>query len=312
VDLVSKNPKDLAREIRELADCTAMLRDCGFAHIGDMLARLLSADVQGVPDDDATAIPSTPVTTAAIGLDPSALTEKQAIAVGCAIASCVHEAAGLKKAVKSHGVLQAMKSEYAWFMPMLEVVMAHKAAERRGSAVMVRLRSSISLVASSDVALHAGEADEESGFSSVVRLGAHGPRPAVCPLASDALRPKARSSHCRLRGRHASAACLCRCLRMPKRARSSIRLSQSPLQLPRRWARLRMTRVMSEVNLRCRTLHNGGMLLCALPYGTLQTCAGPSRSERQRQRSTSTCECNATRTRATLVCLAGYNGIDLC
>jgi hypothetical protein len=40
---------------------------------------------------------------------------------------------------------------------------------------MNRLRSSISPVASSDVALHADAADEESGFSSVVRLGAHGP-----------------------------------------------------------------------------------------------------------------------------------------
>jgi hypothetical protein len=144
-----------------------------------MLARLLSADVQDGLDDDATVIPSTPVTTAAVGPNRSALTEKQAIAIGCAIASSVHEAhalaAGLKRAVKSHAVLQAMQSEYAWFVPMLEVVMAHKAAERRGSEVMVRLRSSISLVASSDVALHADAADEESGFSSVVRLGAHGP-----------------------------------------------------------------------------------------------------------------------------------------
>jgi hypothetical protein len=66
-----------------------------------------------------------------------------------------------------------MKSEYTWFVPMLEVVMAHKAA--RGSAVTKRLRSIISPVASSDVTLHADAADEESGFSSVVRLGAHGP-----------------------------------------------------------------------------------------------------------------------------------------
>jgi hypothetical protein len=156
-----------------------MLRDCGFAHIGDMLARLLSADVHGGPDDDATAILSTPVTAAFIGLDPSSLTEKQAIAIGCAIASSVHQAhalaAGLKKVVNSHTVLQAMESDYAWFVPMLEVVMAHKAAERRGSEVMKRLRSSISPVASSDVALHADAADEESGFSSVVRLGPHGP-----------------------------------------------------------------------------------------------------------------------------------------
>jgi len=196
-DLVNSKPKDLARAIREFADRTAMLRDCGFAHIGEMLARSLSADVQTRPDDDATAIPSTPRTAAAGGPNRSALTAQQAIAIGWAIASIVHEAhslaAGLNKVVQSHGALQAMKSEYAWFMPMLEVAMAHKAAQLRGSAVMNRFRSirgrSFSPVASSDVALHADAANEESGFSSVVRLGAHGPRLAVCPLASDALMP---------------------------------------------------------------------------------------------------------------------------
>jgi hypothetical protein len=179
VEIVSSNPKDLDRAIREFTDRTAMLRDCGFAHIGAMLARLLSADVHGRPHDDATAILPAPVTAAYIGLDPSSLTEKQAIAVGSLIASSVRQshaqAAGLKKVVKSHGVLQAMKSEYTWFVPMLEVITAQKAAERRESAVMNRLRSSISPIASSDVALHADAADVESGFSSVVRLGAHGP-----------------------------------------------------------------------------------------------------------------------------------------
>jgi hypothetical protein len=48
--------------------------------------------------------------------------------------------------------------------------------------------------------------------------------------------------------------------------------------------------------------------LCALPYGTLRTRAGPRRSEQQRERSAATCD--ATRTRATLVCVAEYNGID--
>jgi hypothetical protein len=173
IDRVRRDPKDLPLAIREFANRTAMLRDCGFAHIGAMLARLLSADGQGRPDDDATAIPSAPVTTA--GSNRSALTEKQAIAIGCAIASSVHEAhapaAGLKTAVRSHAVLQAMQSEYAWFVPMLEVVMAHKAAERRGSVNMNRLRSlrsSIAPVAPIDVASDADAADEESGFSSVV------------------------------------------------------------------------------------------------------------------------------------------------
>jgi len=214
VDLACSNPKDPARAIREFADRTAMLRDCGFAHIGEMLAQLLSADVQGRPDDDTTAIPFAPVTTARP--NPSALTEKQAIAIGCAIASSVHRsldsgmllsgrlgsgmhnsgrpnqdhalAMGLNKVVQSHGALEAMKSEYAWFMPMLEVAVAHKIAQRRGSAVISRgisrgisrlkLRSSISPVASSDGARHADAVDEESGFSPVVRLGA--PHAPVC------------------------------------------------------------------------------------------------------------------------------------
>ena len=175
-DLASSNPKDLARAIREFADRTAMLRDCGFAHIGEMLARLLSADVQGRPDDDTTVIAAAPITTAAVGPNRSALTEKQAIAIGCAIVSSVHQAqslaAGLTKVVQSHGALQAMKSEYAWFMPMLEVVMADNFAHPRGTVVMNRLRSIISPVASSDVALHADAADEEVGFSIVVRFSA--------------------------------------------------------------------------------------------------------------------------------------------
>jgi hypothetical protein len=309
VDLLGRNPKDLPRAIREFADRTAMLRDCGFAHIGDMLARLLSANLQGRPDDDATAIASTSVRTVAIGLDRSALTEKQAIAIGSAIAWSVHQAhalaAGLKKVVKSHGALQAMRSQYAWFMPMLEVVMAHKAAQPRGSVVVNRLRSIISPVASIDVALHADAADEESGFSSVVRLGAHGPRLAVCPLASDALMPcgpRLALVHCLVpaEARHH------RCLRMPLRARSSIRRSQSPLQLPRRWARLRMTRLMSEVNLRCRTLHSGGVPLCALPIGTLRTCTGPRRSEQYSRSGHPPKAMNPTET--PLECLAGRDG----
>ena len=140
VQILGSNPKDLAHEIREFADRTAMLRDCGFAHIGEMLARLLSANVQGRLNDAATELPSTPVTAAAVGPNRSALTEKQAIAIGSAIASSVHQAralaAGLNKVVKEQVVLHAMKLEYAWFMPMLEVIMARKAA--RGSELMNR------------------------------------------------------------------------------------------------------------------------------------------------------------------------------
>ncbi len=82
-------------------------RGRGFAHIGEMLARLLSADVQGRPDDGMRAT----ITTTAVGLGLSSLTGKQAFAIGSAIASkCVHQAhalaAVLNKVVTSHGTLQ--------------------------------------------------------------------------------------------------------------------------------------------------------------------------------------------------------------
>ena len=160
-DLISSKPEDLARSIREFAHRTAMLRGCGFAHIGDMLARLLSADVQGKSHDGTTPIPSTPVPTGVAGLDSSSLTEEQAVAIGNAIVCSVREAsalaAGLKTVIRSHAVLRAMKSEYTWFVPMLEVVMASKP----------------------DVASNADAVDAESGFSSVVRLGALAPRTAA-------------------------------------------------------------------------------------------------------------------------------------
>ena len=47
---------------------------------------------------------------------------------------------------------------------------------------------------------------------------------------------------------------------------------------------------------------------CHIRYGIVRTCAGPRRSEQQRERSAATCD--ATRTQATVVCVAGYNGID--
>ncbi len=181
--LVRGKPKDLPHAIREFVDRTAMLRGCGFAHIGDMLTPLLSADmdvqggVQAGPEEGTTATPSAPVPTTAGGLDPSLLTKEQAIAIGTAIVLSLHEhgvpAAGLKRVVKSHAALRAMESEYAWFVPMLEVILAPKAAKpRRSTYLMKRLRSRIQSVAPSKEASNADGADEESNFSPVVRLGA--------------------------------------------------------------------------------------------------------------------------------------------
>jgi hypothetical protein len=179
-DLVRRKPKDLPHAIREFVNRTAMLRGCGFAHIGDMLARLLSAHlqagVQAGPEEGTTATQSAPVPTAAVGLDLSSLTKEQAIAVGTAIVLSLHEhdvpTACLKRVVKSHAALRAMESKYAWFVPMLEVILERKTAGPRRSTVLMRLRSSISSVAPSDEASNADGADEESSFTPVVRLGA--------------------------------------------------------------------------------------------------------------------------------------------
>jgi hypothetical protein len=196
VDLVSSNPKDLPHVIREFAYRTAMLRDCGFAHIGDMLARLLSADVQGGPGDDTTAIPSTPVETAAAvsilapsahgdlehtpqqdaACDSASVTVEQAAAIGSMVARSLRSgqmpATALRKVVNKHAALRTMKSSYVWFVPMLEVLTVHKAKQARRSTLGKRLSSIVAAEAPS-LNVEADEADEERSFSSVVWLNPH-------------------------------------------------------------------------------------------------------------------------------------------
>jgi hypothetical protein len=213
IDLVRSKPKDLAHTVHMFAKRTAMLRECGFRHIGAMLARLLSDDSQGGPDDDA----------AISAHDPSSVTEQQATAIGSAITSSVRRshvpATALKQIVKSHPVLRFVKSEHVWFVPMLETVtvMVLGAAEPRRSTM--RQLSSIFTrdadvigVAPIDVASSAGGGDEESGFSSVVRLGAH------------------RTAYHSVRSRRFHRKRDCRVLRMFVRARSSSRRSKRPVQ----------------------------------------------------------------------------------
>jgi hypothetical protein len=200
VDLVSSNPKDLPHAIREFAYRTAMLRNCGFAHIGDMLARLLSADVHGGPDDDATAIVSPTVATAAVvsilapsthgdlehtpqqeaACDPASVTVEQAAAIGSMVARSLRSAhvpaTALRTVVNKCAVLRTMTSSYVWFVPMLEVLTMHKATQARRSTLGKRLSSIVAAEAPSSN-VEADEADEESSFSSVVCM-------AQCPYAS--------------------------------------------------------------------------------------------------------------------------------
>ena len=174
LDLVESKPKDLVHAIGTFVNRTEMLRECGFRHIGSMLVRLLAADgqgaAQGASDDDATIAP----------LDPSTLTEKQATAIGSTIFLGVRRVGylpvtALQKVIKSQAALRAMKSGYAWFVPMLEVLTARNAIGPRRSILMKRLSSIfVPNVAPIDLIDGAESVDadieaEEGGFSSVVR-----------------------------------------------------------------------------------------------------------------------------------------------
>jgi hypothetical protein len=192
--------------------------------------------------------------------------------------------------------------------------MAHKAAEPRGSVVMNRLRSmrsSIAPVAPIVVASDADTADEESGFRSVVRLGApHGPvslcahwlvMPCGPRLAVVDRGPTAEARH------H-------RCLRMPMRARSSIRLSpQSPFQLPRRSARLCMMRVVPKVTLEVPEVCTVAACCLLLTRFAIGYFADVCRSPLQRAAAREIClhmRRDPNTSYLVCVCVAVYNRID--
>jgi hypothetical protein len=171
LDLAQSKPEDPAHTIRAFVNRTAMLRECGFRHICAMLAQLLDVDAaQGEPDNCARIVE----------LGPSVVTEEQAHAIGRAIASSIRRshvpATALKRVLQSHEVLRAMKAGFVWFVPMLEVITEHNAAELRRSSWMKRLHSIAPAkgpsVVVSDETLHADGASEDRAFSSVVRLGA--------------------------------------------------------------------------------------------------------------------------------------------
>jgi hypothetical protein len=171
LEVVERTPNDLAHAIRMFANCTTMLRECGFRHIDLMLVRLLTADAHVGPDSDKDV--------ANVAPNPSSVTEEQAAAIGSVIASVRLSdapAVALKRVVKSLAVLRAMKSCFVWFVPMLEGLAVPKIAQPRRSTLMERLTSIATArapVAPIDAVSDAGIADEGSGFSTVVRPSGH-------------------------------------------------------------------------------------------------------------------------------------------
>ena len=197
IDLVDSKPEDVAHAVRTFANRTAMLRQSGFRHIGAMLVVFFTADARARPDDDV----------AITALDPSMVTEQQAIAIGGAISS-VHQspmpAAALQHVLKLHAVLRAMVSSCVWFVPMLEVITARKTKPRR-STIMKRLSAIVATdvnAAPIDATPNADGTVDESYFSAVVWLSTHTAVPATTACVW----------HCTLHGVPCHRDRDCRCL----------------------------------------------------------------------------------------------------
>ncbi len=115
-DLVESKPEDLPHAVRTFVNQTRTLRECNFRHIGDMLAALVATE-------EAQCGEAAPI----VVQDPALASVDQAAVVGASLASSFHRGAALHEAVSSQPVLCAMASQYAWFVPMLEVLLTPKA-----------------------------------------------------------------------------------------------------------------------------------------------------------------------------------------
>jgi hypothetical protein len=158
IDLVAGNPQDLLQAILEFVNRTAMLRECGCPHIGTMLHRILNAGAPPASGSGDEAVLR--------GRDPLFLTEAQAAAIGNAVSSGIH----LKKVVERQTVLRTMKGKHVWFLPMLELLIEHKAARPRLSTWRTRLSSIVAAQKPAEVMSNDDKGAEDECFTSVVRL----------------------------------------------------------------------------------------------------------------------------------------------
>jgi hypothetical protein len=164
MDLADSKPKDLAHTIRELANRTAMLRECGFRHMGDFLVSMLAASV--VPSEHSDSEHAPPSVAQVAAQDPASVTAEQATAIGRMLATKTRSVTAfkLRQAVDLNPVLITMKSRHVWFVPMLEVLLVpREAADSHRSSIARRLTAIVTPHATVDVA-------SISDFDSVVRL----------------------------------------------------------------------------------------------------------------------------------------------
>jgi hypothetical protein len=137
-DLVEGLPSDVGHAIRTFAYRTAMLRECGFPHIGSMLEALLLADAASDSTPDVGA--SEP---AIIGVEhhPASATAAQATHIGSRLANLIRRQSSvpattlLAKSVNSDGVLRMIKSTHVWFLPMLETLLLEQLRDRKSRGV---------------------------------------------------------------------------------------------------------------------------------------------------------------------------------
>jgi hypothetical protein len=132
MNLVDSKPKDLAHEIRQFANRTAMLRECGLRHIGDMLVAMLIYTPSDSEHAPSAAAELAGAACAPSVQDPTALTIEEASAIGHILAvrtrSSHVPSSALREVLNLNSVLCAMKTEHAWFAPMLEALVAQQEA----------------------------------------------------------------------------------------------------------------------------------------------------------------------------------------
>jgi hypothetical protein len=165
-ELVRSQPKELAHAIRTFANRMAMLRECGFGHIGAMLAALFATNAQSEAEHVTPSVQSL-----------ASVTEAEATAIGRMLASIVHQAeapeAALHMAFTSNRILGTMNAQYTWFLPMLHVLIRQRTTLRRSSIIPIAARHFSSAVApeETEVTLFEGVLpieDIDTGFDSVV------------------------------------------------------------------------------------------------------------------------------------------------
>ena len=165
IDLMKSKPTDPIHAIHEFVNRTAMLRECGFRHIGDMLVAMLVADAQ----NDSELATFEHAGSQSPGSAAQDVTAEQATAFGEALRRLANSVVSVSAPaavceVVSRSIFNTITIQHSWFVPMLEVLSARqKPAESRRASIMKGLGASVSVVPTVNV-------PSDIRLDSVVRL----------------------------------------------------------------------------------------------------------------------------------------------